>query len=135
MRVALDKLFANAVGDVAEIEVARLLLHLRVEHHLHEQVAELLGHKLLIIFVDGLYDLVGLFDKILFYAHMSLLGIPRAAARSAKQTHNLKEIVYIIFFFLIKVYHIIPCPFLSAGNILTQKLAFFKYFCNFFTRR
>lgn len=65
---------------------------------------------------------------------MSLLGIPRAAARSAKQTHYLKKIVYIIFFFLIKVYHMIPCPFLSARNILTQKLAFFKYFAIFARR-
>ena len=59
---------------------------------LHEHITQLLAEQSLILLIDRLNYLIGLFDQIFFDAFMRLLPIPWAAALGTQALHNLKQI-------------------------------------------
>ena len=89
VRVPTDQLVADSRRHVVEVEpVSRLARQLGVEHHLEEQVAELLlqvrggrpgpAHGLPRQPLDGLHHLAGLLHQVGNQAPVGLLGVPRA---------------------------------------------------------
>ena len=105
--MTLYELLAVLVGNVVDIENTFFRFNLRMENNLHQNVAKLFTKHIGVFLIDSLDCLVGLLNKILLDAFVRLLNIPRAAALRAKDTHNLNEIVNIIFFFELKfVFHI-----------------------------
>jgi hypothetical protein len=77
--MAVDHFFANIVRHVVEGAAACLLLHSRVHCHLKQYVAKLLTQKCGILVIDRLDDLIGLLNKVVAYAFVSLLSVPRTA--------------------------------------------------------
>ena len=75
----------DAVGDV--VDRPRLVGVLGgdagVEHHLQQQVAELLAQPVASRLLDRLDGLVGLLDEVLDERRVRLPGVPRAAARAS----------------------------------------------------
>lgn len=92
MRMPLNKLFAHAVRHVFKGEGTLLRLHLGMKDDLHEHITQLLAEQSLILLIDRLNYLIGLFDQIFFDAFMRLLPIPWAAALGTQALHNLKQI-------------------------------------------
>ena len=80
MRMARGELVGDGVGDAGEVEPATLATHLRVEHHLEQQVAELGLERLRLAARDGLRHFVGFLDGVRRDAREILLAIPGAAA-------------------------------------------------------
>ena len=84
VRVAGVELVVDPAGDVGEGELALLGGQHRVEHHLEQQVAELLLERLeagagrLVDVVDRLEHLVGLLEQVAGEAGVGLLAVPRA---------------------------------------------------------
>jgi UDP-N-acetylenolpyruvoylglucosamine reductase len=78
-----NKSIADVVCYVVNIESANFVFHLSVKNNLHKQIAEFLAHKHLVILIECLNNLVGFFNKILLYACVRLLRIPRATAGSS----------------------------------------------------
>ena len=83
-------------GDVGDRERARLGREHRVDHHLEQQVAELVLERVVRArrdvaagrvgreLVDRLHDLVRLFEHVAAQRVVRLRGVPRAAARAAQ---------------------------------------------------
>ncbi len=69
-----------------------LLGDARVEHHLQQQVAELLAQRGVVRGLDRLDRLVRLLDEVLDERVVGLLGVPRAAARGAQPVHDRDEV-------------------------------------------
>ena len=89
VRVAADELGAEIFGDVAEVEVATALRgHLRIEKNLQQQVAELVLEVRPGAALDGVEDLVGLFQRVALDAVEGLLAVPGAAAGRAQAGHD-----------------------------------------------
>jgi hypothetical protein len=72
------ELVGDRGGDPIEVECAPLLSHAGVEHHLEEQIAELVAQIIHVIPGDGVGHLVGLLDGIGGDGLEVLLAIPRA---------------------------------------------------------
>ena len=64
MRVPPDHLFSDRLDDTAEIERALLAGHLCVEHHLQQEVAELVAQIDQVAARNRIGDLVGLFERV-----------------------------------------------------------------------
>ena len=64
MRVAALQLVADAVEHVVEREMAGFLGHLRVEHDLELEVAELVGQRVHVVAGDRVGDLIGFLDRV-----------------------------------------------------------------------
>ena len=79
MRVAFDQLAAYPVAHLCKGEMPLLLLHLGVEHHLHQHIAQFLAQKRGVIQVDGIHRLVGFLQKVHPDGGMRLHLVPRAA--------------------------------------------------------
>ena len=60
MGMAVNELFADAIGHVPQVEAAGLLLHAGVEDHLEEHIPQLLLQVLGALLVNGLGGLIGL---------------------------------------------------------------------------
>ena len=52
------------VDDVVQREMAGFLGHLRVEHDLELQIAELVGERVHVVARDGVGDLIGFLDRV-----------------------------------------------------------------------
>jgi hypothetical protein len=90
--VAAHELRADRVHHVPEGEAALFLGHARVEHHLEEQVAELLAQGVAVAALDGVGHLVGLLDRVGRDALEALGHVPRAAAlRRSQAGHDLEQ--------------------------------------------
>ena len=87
--MAADELGVQVFGDVAEVEVAAASGgHLRIEEHLQQQVAELVLQVRPGAALDGVEDLVGLFERVALDGVEGLLAVPGAAAGRAQAGHD-----------------------------------------------
>ena len=59
-----DQLAVQMIEHIGDREVAFVGRHLRVEQHLQQQVAELFGQMRKVAPLDGVEDLVGLFERV-----------------------------------------------------------------------
>jgi hypothetical protein len=80
------------VDDVAEVEGVLLLGHAGVEHHLKQQIAQLLAQIGEVAAGDRVGHFVGLFQRIGSNGRKILLEIPRAAAaRRSQRRHDVEQ--------------------------------------------
>ena len=105
MGMAEDHFLRHAVHHVCHGEAAPLLLHDGVEHHLHENVPQLLAHVRRAVLVQRVDDLVCLLQEIPADGLMGLLGVPGAAPGTAQKAHDRQEILIVIAALTLKIYH------------------------------
>jgi hypothetical protein len=80
VRVAALQLVANALEHVVEREMAGFLGHLRVEHDLELEIAELVGERVHVVAGDRVGDLIGFLDRVGRDRREGLHAVPFAAA-------------------------------------------------------
>ena len=86
--VAPDQLTIETGNHIRDIEVARLVCHLRIKDHLQQEIAQLLAKISPIAPLDGVEDLVALLERIFPYGVEALLTIPGAAIGTAQPCHD-----------------------------------------------
>ena len=79
MRVAVDKLTADAVADLLPGKVPGFLFDLGVEAHLHQHIAQFLTQQCGVVKVDGIHGFIRFLKEIHADGRMRLHFIPRAA--------------------------------------------------------
>ena len=89
MRMAALHLVADAADHVVEREMAGFLGHLRMEHDLELEIAELVGQRVHVVARDGVGDLIGFLDRVGRDGLERLHAFPFAAAhRIAQPAHD-----------------------------------------------
>jgi hypothetical protein len=83
--VAGGHLVAELVEDGFEVEGAALVGEVGVEGEEEGEVAELLAEGVVVLGVEGVEDLVGLFDEVGGEALVGLAAVPRAAMLGVAQ--------------------------------------------------
>jgi hypothetical protein len=92
VRVAALHLVADRACDLGEGKGALLLGHARMEHHLQQQVAQLVAEIVEVATVDRIGHLVGFLDGVRRDGREVLLQVPRAAAlRVAQARHDRQQ--------------------------------------------
>ncbi len=92
VRVATQQLVADAGRDVLEIEQAGLLRHLRVEHHLQQQVAKFQAQIVEVLARDGVGHLVSFLQRVRRDAGEILAQIPGTAfLRVTQAGHEFEQ--------------------------------------------
>jgi len=64
VRMAADHFAADGAGHVLQLELAVLLAHIRVEHHLQEHIAQFIGDLVRVIGVDSRGGLIGFLNEV-----------------------------------------------------------------------
>ena len=82
----MDELLADAVQHVGDVEDLLLAADPGVEHHVQQQVAQLLLHPVQVTLQDGIAQFVGLLDGERTQGLHGLLAIP--GALFAKLVHD-----------------------------------------------
>lgn len=95
VRVAADHFVVDFADDVGDGEAFFFVGDLGVEEDLEEEVAKFFGKLGVVGGVESVEDLVSLFDEVGAKSGVSLFTIPRAAARSAKASHDHDELLEI----------------------------------------
>ena len=94
VRVAALHLVADAVDHVVEREMAGILGHLRVEHDLELEIAELVGEAVHVVARDRVGDLIGFLDGVGRDRFERLDAVPFATADGiAQPAHDLGEAI------------------------------------------
>ena len=92
MGMAAHHLVGYRVGHVVIIEKPQFAGHLRVEHHLEQQIAQFVLQALHVVLGDRVGDLVGFLDGVGGDGPEILLHVPRAAALGITQfRHDLQQ--------------------------------------------
>ena len=91
VRVATDHLVGESLEQLGHRELAAFGGDLRVEHHLEEEVAELLAQRLEAARLDRLQHLVGFLDEVGLERRPRLLSIPWASIRPTQAVHDVQE--------------------------------------------
>ena len=86
--MAANEFSVQIFSYVTDVEVTGLGGHLRVEEDLEEKIAELILEVGPRAALDGVEDLVGLFERVSFDRVEGLLAVPRAAIRGAQPCHD-----------------------------------------------
>ncbi len=86
--MAANQLGVNRFDHFIHREVPRLGGHLRKEHHLKQQVAQLVFQSGEILIVDRLDHFISLFQQVGLDGLEGLLAVPRAAPRRAQPPHQ-----------------------------------------------
>lgn len=79
VRVTALQLVADGGAHLIEIEQPLFLPHLSVEHHLKQQVAQLVAQIGVVLPLDGVQHFVSFFQRIRRNGGEGLLAVPRAA--------------------------------------------------------
>lgn len=94
MRMAALQLVADGSADIIKIEAAFFLRHLRVKHHLEQQVAQFAAQIVKILTRNRIQYFIGFFQRIRRDAGEGLLFIPRTAVfRVAQALHEGEKTV------------------------------------------
>jgi hypothetical protein len=92
MRVPAVELAVDGIHHVGEGERALLLGHPGVEHHLEQQIAELVLEVAQVATLDRIHDLVGFLDRIGRDGRETLLQVPGAAGvRRSQGRHDVEQ--------------------------------------------
>ena len=103
--VAEQQLLHHAVHHVLHGEPSPLALNVRVEHHLHQHVAQLLLEENGIVVVDGLGGFIRLLQEAAADGLMCLRLVPGAAIFRAEEPDDLQQVRIVIVRFPCKIYH------------------------------
>ena len=93
VRVAADELGVDIARYVGKRKLTGVRRNLRMQHHLHEHVAELLAQVRRVIGLDTVECLVGLLDHVLTDALMRLFAVPRAAIGLTQAPDGLHQML------------------------------------------
>ena len=94
MRVATLQLVADGGADIVKVKASLFLRHLRIEHHLEQQIAQFTAQIVKIFPLDSIEDLVGLLKGVRGDSGKGLLFIPWAAVfRVAQAAHDAEQAV------------------------------------------
>ena len=93
MRMAANEFFGDAPGYLLEIKRAALAGQLAVENHLQQQIAQFLGHFLIVARLDRVHQFVDFLDGVKAEGHVVLLAVPGAALRGTEPGHDSQKIV------------------------------------------
>ena len=97
--MAEDQLLAHLAADLFHVETAPLLLDDGVEHHLHQDVAQLFLHHDRVVSVDGFQRLARFFQKVFPDGSVGLDFVPRTAVLPVSQdADDLHEVFRRIVF-------------------------------------
>jgi len=88
MRMPPHQLAVQVAQHVGNGEMPLVGRHLGIEQHLQKQVAQLLGQVRKIPPLDGVEDLIGLFQRVLADGIEVLLAVPGAAIGSPQPRHD-----------------------------------------------
>ena len=91
VRMPALQLVADRRGDGVEIELTALARHLRMKHHLEQQIPQLVLEVRHVAAIDRIGDLVSLFDRVGRDAGEILLDVPRTARRGIAQARHDRE--------------------------------------------
>ena len=89
VRVTADHLGSERLDDVVEAEASAFACQVGMEHHLKQQIAQLVAERVEVLARDGVRHLVGLLDGVGGDRLERLRAIPRAVP--AKPGHQLDE--------------------------------------------
>ena len=92
MRMPANQLVSDVPGDFIEIKSAPFAAQLAVKHHLQQQVAQFLGHLVIVPGLDGVEQFVNLFHCVPTQSVVILLTIPGAAFRRAQPGHDTEQV-------------------------------------------
>ena len=79
VRVAANELGVDIACHIGQRKLAGVRRNLRMQHYLHEYVAELLAKVCRVVGLDAVECLIGLLDHVLTNAAVCLLAVPRTA--------------------------------------------------------
>ena len=106
MRMPARHLVADRRHHVGERERALLLRHPRMEHHLQQQVAELVLQIAQVAAVDRIGDFVGLLDGVGRDGREGLFDVPRATGfRVAQRGHDVEQVADVAHAVVARVAH------------------------------
>ena len=93
MRMPTDQLVGDRPTHVVRGEAPDLGCDLRMEHHLQKHIPQFAAQLVVISGVDGIQDLVGLFQQMGFERVVILLAIPRTAVGGAQPGHDTHQLM------------------------------------------
>ena len=93
VRVTADELGVDIARHVGQRKLAGVRRDLRVQHHLHKHVAQLLTQVRRVVCLNTVERLVGLLDHVLADALMRLLAIPRATVGLTQAPDSLHQML------------------------------------------
>ena len=99
MGVPADHLSVNPAANLVGIEGSLFLRDPGLKNHLEKKVAEFLAQIVRIVAVDCIEYLVSFLDQHRHQGLRRLLEVPRTAARSAQDIHQLDQFVKVIAVF------------------------------------
>ena len=91
--VAADELGVDIACHIGKRKLTGVRRNLRMQHHLHEHVAELLAQMCCVVRLDAIERLVGFLDHVLADALMRLFAVPRAAIGLAQTPDGLHQML------------------------------------------
>ena len=93
VRVTADELGVDIACHIGQRKLTGVRRNLRMQHDLHEHVAELLAQMRHVVRLDAIERLVGFLDHVLADALVRLLAIPRAAVGLTQAPDGLHQML------------------------------------------
>src|SRR5579859_281728 len=88
MGMAVDQLCREPVYDVVNRKRILLFRHLSIKENLEQEVAEFARKFMPVTIVNGLENLISLFERIRLDGIKGLFAVPRASARTTQAGHD-----------------------------------------------
>ena len=93
MRVTTDELGVDIARHIGKRKLTGVRRNLRMQHHLHEHIAQLLAQMRHVVRLDAIERLVGFLDHVLADALMRLFAVPRAAIGLTQTPDGLHQML------------------------------------------
>ena len=93
MRVTTDELGVDIARHIGKRKLTGVRRNLRMQHHLHEHIAQLLAQMRHVVRLDAIERLVGFLDHVLADALMRLFAIPRATVGLTQAPDGLHQML------------------------------------------
>ena len=88
-----NELGVDIARHVGQRKLAGIRRNLRMQHHLHEHIAQLLAQMRRVVRLDAIERLVGFLDHVLADAAVRLLTVPRAAVGLTQAPDDLHQML------------------------------------------
>ena len=99
MWMPANQLIFDRPGNIIKIKRSALIRHLRMEHHLQQEVPQFHQHLAVIARLDGVDEFVHFLHRVQPDALMVLFLIPRTSIRRAQTRHNRAQFLNRLFLF------------------------------------
>ena len=93
MGVTTNELLVHTAHHIVDRKLTCIARDLRVQHHLHENIAQLFAQMNRVVRLDAINRLVCLFNHVLSNRGMCLLTIPRAAVGLTQAPDGIDKIL------------------------------------------